>query len=108
MLVLDAIKFEVAKSARGHLDEGTFELALIKRGLSGASTFTAVSDEFELATADVYKTLATAGSVSEGGYKISISDTKKFRNIANAIYRKHGEPEFGKITVPRGKSRQQW
>lgn len=69
----------------------TFNRVLTDRGISAAGTYSGKSAAFELATADIYMVLATAVSVSEGGYSISINDRATFKNMAAAIYDRYAD-----------------
>jgi|GEM_PF-1808825 hypothetical protein len=108
MTVLEAIKSTVAKHLQDHLDANTFERILTDRGLSAAADYGDSSEEFELAKADVYITLITVPNISEGGYRISITEKKELRKLANDIYRKYNEPVVGQIKVPRGRASKSW
>ena len=86
MTILEAIKSTVAGYP---LSDNTFYRVLTDRGLTAAATYTGKSQDFELATADIYMTLASAANVSEGGFSVSISDKSAFLKQADAIYQKY-------------------
>lgn len=70
-------------------------MVAISRGAYCDDEFTAsiaTSMEFNLAKADLFKSLVLMPNVSEGGVSISISDRRSLIGLANAIYRKYGEP----------------
>lgn len=54
--------------------------------------FVATSKPFDLAYADVIKTVVMTPNISEGGVSISFSDKSDMISIANSIYGKYGEP----------------
>jgi len=88
MTVLEAIKSVVAGYP---LSDDTFNRVLTDRGLTGADTYTGKSQAFDLATADVYMTLISAASISEGGFSVSMTEKNSFRELANSIYLKYGD-----------------
>lgn len=57
--------------------------------------FVATSKPFDLARADIIKTVVMTPNISEGGVSISFSDKSDMISIANSIYGKYGEPLFG-------------
>jgi hypothetical protein len=108
MTILDAIKSVVAYA---HLSEDTFQRTLIDRGLEAATDYSGITKQFELATADIYKTLVTVPNVSEGDVQISLTDKSNFIKLANAIYTKYDEPVIDSkkaFEVPRGKAPTSW
>lgn len=56
------------------------------------------SSLFNLAKADVIKTIVMTPNVSEGGVSISFNDRANMISIANGIYGKYGEPLLGQET----------
>lgn len=60
--------------------------------------FVSNSKSFELAKADIIRTLAMSPNVSEGGVSISFGDRVDMIAYANSIYGKYGEPLFGRET----------
>ena len=104
----DAIKSTVAGYP---LSVNTFDRILIDRDLSATADYTGSSRAFELATADIYKTLVTAANITELDVQISMTDKSNFIKMANAIYAKYDEPlitEKKAIVVPRGKAPKSW
>lgn len=89
MTNLEALK---AKVAGYPLDDNTFEVALLDRGLDSKGDYTGVSREFELAQADVYVVLLTVVNVTEGGYQISMTEKSNFKSYASGIYSKWNVP----------------
>jgi hypothetical protein len=92
MTILEAIQSTVSGYP---LPVNTFNRVLTDRGLSGADTYSGTSRAFELATADIYKVLATAANISEGGFSVSINDRKTFLAMANSIYSQYGVSATG-------------
>lgn len=88
MTNLESIKSTVAGYP---LATDTFNRVLIDRGLSAADSYLGKSQAFELATADLYLTLATAANVSEGGFQVSVNERSQFAKMATAIYDKWNE-----------------
>lgn len=109
MTILEALKSKVSYP----LPDSFFQSVLIERGLSGGGEFTqevAKSKEFELAKADLWIALVTASQVQEGNYSISLTDKSSMIKLANTIYRKYGEPEYGESedAKPTVTNRQDW
>jgi len=88
MTILEAIKSTVAGYP---LSDNTYLRVLADRGLTSSATYTGKSQEFELATADIYMTLVSATNITEGGFSVSVTDKGNFREMANAIYLKYGD-----------------
>ena len=88
MTNIEAIKSTVAGYP---LSDNTFQRVLTDRGLSATDAYTGKTQSFELATADLYMTLATAANISEGGYSISIQDKAAFIRLAEAIFSKYDD-----------------
>lgn len=89
MTILEAIKEAVGYP----ISDNRANMTLIKMGFTGASEATSAvlnSKEFELATADLINWMITAPDISEGGYRLSITDKKSLRQIASGILSKWG------------------
>lgn len=96
MTNLEAIKSTVAGYP---LADGIFQKVLIDRGLTATAEYTSKSEQFDLATADVYMVLVTAANISEGGYQVSVTDKSNFLKMANAIYQKWNDVANGSPTI---------
>lgn len=92
MTILEAIQSTVSGYP---LLVNTFNRVLTDRGLSGSDTYLGSSRAFDLAKADIYMVLATAASVSEGGFSVSVSDRKLYLSMANSIYTQYGVSATG-------------
>ncbi|MBO4778030.1 MAG: hypothetical protein J5588_06000 [Bacteroidales bacterium] len=59
------------------------------------------SKAYRLATADVYKFIAFAPNISQGGVSVSFTDAQRneFKRIANSIYGELGEETVETATV---------
>lgn len=89
MTNIEAIRAKVAYP----LEDNTFELALIDRGLNTTDEYLPVNRRaLELAQADCLIVLISSASISEGSYRLSISDKAELRKTAQALYLKWGEP----------------
>lgn len=74
------------------LSDNAFTLALTDRGLVSTSTYSVSNKEaLELAQADLICTLISAPDISESGYKVSLSDKKSMKALANGIYSKYDQ-----------------
>ena len=104
MTNLEALKATIAGYP---LSDNTYSKALTDRGVSSGGTYAGISEAFELAEADLYKTLATGVNITEGGYSISVSDRDTLLKIANSIYAKWSYPTVGGGNL-RVKSVQPW
>lgn len=94
MTVREALR----KSFPFYVNDGELEVIAISRGLvldTEFDAFSASSKPFELAKADIIKTVVMTPNVSEGGVSISFNDKSSMISIANGIYGKYGEPLFG-------------
>ena len=78
------------------MDTNVFTRILTDRGITSTDTYTAISQAFQLATADVYIVVATMVNVSEGGFSISVNDRENLISMANSIYQRYGKPLYGK------------
>ena len=91
MTVREALRNSFPFSVKDmHLD-----VIAISRGLvldDVFDPFVATSKPFDLAYADVIKTVVMTPNISEGGVSISFSDKSDMISIANSIYGKYGEP----------------
>ena len=65
-------------------------VALIDRGLTSTDTYAGITQEFELAKADILMMLATSANIQEGGFSISMTDKGNMIKIASQIYTKYG------------------
>lgn len=75
--------------------DGQLDVIAISRGLvleGEFDPFVATSKAFDLAKADVIKTIVMTPNISEGGVSISFSDKASMISIANRIYGAYGEP----------------
>lgn len=75
----------------------TIEKVGIDRGLTITDEYTAavaVTQSYELATADVYMWLYAAPNVKEQEISFSSDDRDKFFNLANLIYGKYGDAKY--------------
>lgn len=80
------------------VNNGQLDVIAISRGLvldEMFDPFVASSKPFDLAKADVIKTIVMTPNISEGGVSISFSDKTSMISIANGIYGKYGEPLLG-------------
>lgn len=78
--------------------DSLLDVVAISRGLYIDDDFDqsiATSSLFNLAKADVIKTIVMTPNVSEGGVSISFNDRANMISIANGIYGKYGEPLLG-------------
>ncbi len=78
--------------------DAQLDVIAISRGVvldNEFDSFVALSKAFELAKADVIKSVVLTPNVSEGGVSISFSDKATMISIANAIYGAYGEPLLG-------------
>jgi hypothetical protein len=92
----------IQSTAAGYpLTANTYQKVLTDRGITATDTYSGRSKAFELATADIFTVLATAASVSEGGFSVSLSDRSFFARAAETIYRKH---EDAANTTPKVRS----
>lgn len=71
------------------VEDDKCELALTDRLLVSADTYAGISQEFELAKADLLILLVSSANISEGGYAISMTDKSNMMTIANGIYAKY-------------------
>ena len=83
---------EAIKGAINHpLSENSYKRALINRGLTDSDTYVVGNKQsLDLASADCIVTLLTTGSISEGGYSISLADAATLKSLAIGIYSKYG------------------
>lgn len=75
--------------------DGQLDVIAISRGLvldDVFDPFVASSKPFDLAKADVIKTIVMTPNISEGGVSISFSDKATMISMANTIYGAYGEP----------------
>jgi hypothetical protein len=103
MTNLEAIKAELGYP----LSENAFILALTKRGLTSTDTFVS-SQAYELAYADVIKTVITSPDIKEGGFSVTLKDTKSLISIASAIYKKYGEANPLSSLKPKATFKSAW
>lgn len=78
--------------------DSQIDVIAISRGLDLNDYFdssVATSKSFDLAKADVIKTIVMTPNISEGGVSISFSDKANMISIANMIYGAYGEPLLG-------------
>ena len=75
------------------ISDNTARRILTKRGLNAVEEFSqaiAISQEFELAEADVYLHLVSGANIAEGGYQVSLTDKSNLMKLASGIYQKWG------------------
>ena len=84
MSYLEAIKGKLTYP----LSDNAFILALLDRGLISSDIYKG-GESFDLAYADSITTLVTVPNISEGGYKVSLSDKKTLLEVAAGIYAKY-------------------
>ena len=102
---LDAIKAKVGYP----VSDNSVELALTTRGLTTSDEFSATSQAFDLAYADVIMTIVTSPtSMSEGGFSISSADRQTLINIANNIYRRYEVANPLEAMRPKARFVQRW
>lgn len=97
MIVREALR----SSFPFHVSESQLEMIATSRGLDLDGMFdssVASGREFNLAKADVIKTIVMTPNVSEGGVSISFNDKAGMIAIANSIYGAYGEPLLGHET----------
>lgn len=105
MTYLEAIKGKVCYP----LSEKAFGLALLDRGLTSTSDYTATSEAFELAYADCLVMLLTSPkSVSESGFSLTTADKETLKEIANGIYSKYEEASPLRKDTPTATFVQKW
>lgn len=83
------------------VSNGTLDVIAVARGLNIEDSFdteVASGRQYELAKADVIKSIVMSPNISEGGVSISYSDRQYMISIANEIYGRHGEALFGQAT----------
>lgn len=105
MTNLEAIKAKVGYP----VSDNSVELALTTRGLTTTDEFSATSEAFELAYADVLITITTSpAGVSEGGYSISSADKQTLIQIANNIYKRYEVANPLEAMRPKARFVQRW
>jgi hypothetical protein len=105
MTNLEAIK--ASDCGKYQLSDNVYLKALLDRGITSTSTYGGISEAMELATADIYKILATGTNVKEAGYEITVPERNTLLSIANSIYQRWGYPLIG-ATTPKVKAVQPW
>lgn len=83
------------------VNDSLLDVIAISRGLvldDLYDPFVASSKPFDLAKADVIKTIIMTPNISEGGVSISFSEKANMISIANGIYGKYGEQLLGQET----------
>lgn len=89
------VKTALLNSVSFPLSPRQVEVISTQRGLDVCAEFskeTGRSKDFQLAKADMIRTIVTAPNISEGGVSISISDRRALIGMANSIYSRF-EPE---------------
>lgn len=84
------------------VNDSQLDMIAISRGLvidDVFDPFVASSKPFDLAKADMIKTMVMTPNISEGGVSISYNDKASMIAIANGIYGKYGEPLLGHATA---------
>ena len=97
MTVREALRYSFPFAVK----ESQLEIIAISRELGLYDEFdasVASSKAFNLAKADIIKTVVMAPNMSEGGVSISFNDKSYLISIANGIYGMYGEPLFGQET----------
>lgn len=91
---------QALKSVSGYpLPQRTLESIAVDRGINiedEATSEVMKSKDFKLAKADIFWWVATAPSVGEKGFSISLlsDDKKRLQDKANAIYKEYGDPAY--------------
>lgn len=98
MTNLEAIKAAVNYP----IEDNQAELALTDHSLTTTDTYTVLTQAFDLAKADILFMLASSGSISEGGYSISMTDKTAMLNVARGIYVKYGMVAPGTARIRNG------
>lgn len=80
----------LAGSVNYPIEDVKLQKILIDRSIDESGSYTGLSKDFELATADVYVLLITSANISEGGYQISMTDKSNMIKLASGIYSKYG------------------
>lgn len=83
------------------ISDRLLDVVAVSRLLCMEDCFDAVvsnSEAFNLAKADIIKSIVMSPNVSEGGVSISFSDKATLISIANSIYGAYGEPLLGQET----------
>ena len=94
------------RSVGYEIPQDNIDLFLLQRGLEGfdeAQTETVLSQDFQLAKADVCAWLFTVPNINDEGLQLSLTDKEKLLAIANGIYKQFGYPTIG-IPVIRNRS----
>jgi len=94
MTNLEALKAAVAGYP---LSDNNITKVLTDRGITSTDTYAGKGEAFELAQADVYVLLATAGSISESGFTASMTQKDVLLKMANSIYATWGYPAVGEV-----------
>ena len=94
MTNLEALKAAVAGYP---LTDNNCIKALTDRGITYTGTYAGKGEAFELAQADMYVLLATAGSISESGFSASVNEKAVLLKLANSIYATWGYPAVGEV-----------
>jgi hypothetical protein len=83
------------------IEDDTLEKVLLDRGLIASDEYNPVENKkaVDLAKADLYVTLVTAATGSEGGFSFSLSDKQLLLKQAGVIYGQYGEVNPLKPTV---------
>jgi len=105
MTNLEALK---SKAIGYPIDESTYSVILIDRGVDAAAEYKGRSKDMELAKADLYVTLLTAANITEGGFQLSMTDKTNFANVASGIYDQYGEPNPIRKAKPQMRARRMW
>ena len=83
------------------VSNGTLDVIAVSRGLSIEDLFdteVASNRQYELAKADVIKSVVMSPNISEGGVSISFSERQYMISVANEIYERYGEALLGQAT----------
>lgn len=97
----------LSNSVNYPVPEGQLSKILIDRNINEHDEYDGASASFDLAKADLFVLLATSPNISEGDMSINANDRDLFRNLAGAIYARHGEenPINDLVTKPKLKNR---
>lgn len=105
MTNLEALAVKVGYPLR----DNAFRLALEERGVVADDTFTPNAQAFELAYADsLVRVLTAPGSISEGGFSVSVGDRKYLEEVANQVYAKYQVASPLRAMKPKATFRQPW
>lgn len=78
---------------------------MLDRGVDPHGRYTGKTEAFELANADLLVYLVTSADISEGGYRVSLSEKQALMSIAYQIYERYSVSVPEEIKKPEIRNR---